>query len=74
MDNTNLNSTTLEIKINKKIAKRFKYALQCSQATKKVVIHEILLHFVKNSNKQSLKDVIEHLNETIRNKGSIDQY
>ncbi|WP_264331252.1 ankyrin repeat domain-containing protein [Wolbachia endosymbiont (group B) of Erebia ligea] len=74
MDNTNLNSTTLEIKIDKKIAKRFKYALECSQATAKVEVYKILLHFVKNSNKQSLKDVIEHLNETIRNKGSIDQY
>ncbi len=74
MDNTNLNSTTLEIKIDKKIAKRFKYALECSQATAKVEVYKILLHFVKNSNKQSLKDVIEYLNETIRNKGSIDQY
>ncbi|OAM06524.1 MAG: hypothetical protein TV41_07730 [Wolbachia endosymbiont of Dactylopius coccus] len=66
MGNTNLNSTTLEIKIDKKIAKRFKYALECSQAIAKVEVYKILLSFVQNFNEQSLENAIKYLDKTIK--------
>ncbi len=66
MGNTNLNSTTLEIKIDKKIAKRFKYALECSQATAKVEVYKILLSFVQNFNEQLLENSIKYLDKTIK--------
>lgn len=75
--NTNLDSIILDIRNGQKTVEDlktflkeneviistqiFKYALKCPQATKEAVIHEILLHFVQNSNKQSLEDVIEYL-------------
>lgn len=62
MGNTNLNSTTLD----EKIAKRFKYALECSQATAKMEIYKILLSFVQNFNDQSLENAIKYLDKTIK--------
>lgn len=66
MGNTNLNSTTLEIKIDKERAKSFKYALECSQATAKVKVCKILLSFVQNFNEQSLENAIKYLDKTIK--------
>ncbi|MGX9892666.1 hypothetical protein [Wolbachia endosymbiont of Protocalliphora sialia] len=64
--NTNLNSTTLEIKTDEKIAKSLECALEYSQDTAKMQVYEILLSFVQNFNEQSLENAIKYLDKTIK--------
>ena len=62
-----LNSIIQKIKNGKKIDQStFALVLKQPQTTKETKMHEILLHFVQNPDKQLLEDVIEHLNAAIR--------
>ncbi|MEY2392916.1 hypothetical protein [Wolbachia endosymbiont of Tettigetta isshikii] len=62
-----LNSMIQEIKNGKKIDQgTFVLVLKQPQTTKETKIHEILLHFVQNPDKQPLEDVIGYLKAAIR--------